>query len=248
LPAEARFGSERTAYASWAPSYTVASRLSACIAQRFALSEEVVTSLSSELHGRRWRAYTSRRRFTVVGRSTPAPGAPRNVLDRETAKPRPLPWRATSKPGAAWLPVSVRLPPKRKIDALLAACRAKKLVLPAPSRPASTRLEAFVTSLRLSSPRVATSGQIERWYLDHKARNEATARDYLATVRLWFKWLHTKGKITINPGSGRDDAQEILRKRRSFLMPKDARRLLNECSDLQLKFAWIAPARRTTEG
>lgn len=126
-----------------------------------------------------------------------------------------------------------------EIDAFLAACHAKSLA----ASTIETRkyvLEAFVSDIGLSSPRVATTLQIERWYLAHKERNAATARDYLATVRLWFKWLYNKGKITSNPAAAVAMPKKLLRKRRSFLMPKDARQVLinaSERGELDLLFA-----------
>ncbi|MBL9115490.1 MAG: tyrosine-type recombinase/integrase [Verrucomicrobiaceae bacterium] len=123
-----------------------------------------------------------------------------------------------------------------EIDAFLAACRNKSL---APSTIETRKyvLESFVDDLRLANPRLATPLQIERWYVERKERNAYTARDYLATVRLWFKWLYERGKIASNPAAAVVMPKKLLRKRRSFLMPKDARRLITDCEDLHLKFA-----------
>jgi integrase len=98
-------------------------------------------------------------------------------------------------------------------------------------------LQSFVAETRLESPRLASTALIERWFAQRRQVYERTARAYMSQVKAWFKWLHASGKITVDPAAAIVLPKKEQRGRREFLLPNEARRLLSQCSDLQLKFA-----------
>lgn len=123
-----------------------------------------------------------------------------------------------------------------EIDAFLTANKRDGLA----SSTRTTRmyvLQRFARETKLRSPKVATSSLIERWFADLRDRNEQTARDYLVTVKAWFGWLHASGKLLTDPSVKVKMPKKIMRRRRSFLLPDEARRLLDACVDPGLKFA-----------
>lgn len=70
-----------------------------------------------------------------------------------------------------------------------------------------------------------------------EAKRAHTAAYYLLTARLWFKWLVEHGRLPSNPASDVNTAKLPPRRRRTFLLPNQARRLPGACVNLDLKFA-----------
>lgn len=99
-------------------------------------------------------------------------------------------------------------------------------------------LKRFAKDLEAASPNNVTPSAVQKWFDTHKARHPRTACDYLQTVRLWFKWLKSRGKITSDPTDGIKLPKLKLRRRRSFLLPDQAKKLLKAAKDKPgLKFA-----------
>lgn len=98
-------------------------------------------------------------------------------------------------------------------------------------------LRAFVTSVEAASPRLITQGMIQRWYDGLAKENAYTAEAYLNQVKWWMDWLIERGKLTRNLAA--EIRTPILppRRRRMFMRPEQVRRLLDACTDPELKFA-----------
>lgn len=100
-------------------------------------------------------------------------------------------------------------------------------------------LRSFVTDLGASRPSQITRAAIDRWFAARRETSERTAADYLATAQLWLKWLHGEGRIALNPAAMVKRPKVVMRCRRAFLMPDQARALLDACEDEGLKFALL---------
>lgn len=98
-------------------------------------------------------------------------------------------------------------------------------------------LHAFVKAISASSPRLISQRMIQQWYDATAKVNAYTAEAYLNQVKWWMTWLVQKGKLTRNLAA--EIRTPILppRRRRLFMRPEQVRRLLDACSDPELKFA-----------
>lgn len=99
-------------------------------------------------------------------------------------------------------------------------------------------IRSFIEFLGVTNPRAFTRAMVESWFEHHRQRNPHTAWHYLQSVNGWFKWLVEKGKLPINPAAGVQPPKLPLRRRRHFLLPDQARKLLDACDGQPgLKFA-----------
>lgn len=105
----------------------------------------------------------------------------------------------------------------------------------------------FCTSVEAATPRHIGSAATQRWYDGHRTRSPHTAVAYLRQVRWWIDWLIERGKLTRDPTSAIKIPKLKMQARRRFLMPDEARSLLEACAtpntrwrkkeDLQVKEA-----------
>lgn len=99
-------------------------------------------------------------------------------------------------------------------------------------------LSSFVSFLDVDSPKLITSKGVQRWFDHHRKRNPHTAADYHQTVQLWLKWLIERGKLTTDVSAHVQIPKLPMRRRRKFLLPDQAMKLLDACSEnAGLKFA-----------
>ncbi len=103
-------------------------------------------------------------------------------------------------------------------------------------------LRQFAAHTAAVSPQLISRAAVEKWYNGQRAKSEHTAADYLATVKVWFKWLLDEGRLTQDQASLVKPPKKLpkklpMRMRRTFLMPDQARQLLEACDDPGLKFA-----------
>ena len=97
---------------------------------------------------------------------------------------------------------------------------------------------SFVDYLRADCPRRISQRGVQRWFDHHRDRNPHTAADYLQTVQLWFKWLVENGKLQSNVALNVRVPKLPMRRRRKFLLPQQALKLLDAADDNPgLKFA-----------
>lgn len=98
-------------------------------------------------------------------------------------------------------------------------------------------LKAFAATLKAPSPRLISRPSVQRWYDQLAASNPHTATAYLSIIRYWFKWLMESGRCTHNPATQIKVPKLKKRRRKSFLLPDQARKLLDAAKDPDLKFA-----------
>ena len=98
-------------------------------------------------------------------------------------------------------------------------------------------LRNFALETGAAMPRHIGAAACSRWFEARLARHEHTAVSYLNQVRWWFAWMLEQGIVTRDPTTGIKMPKLKMRQRKVFLMPADARRLLDECTDEGLKFA-----------
>lgn len=98
-------------------------------------------------------------------------------------------------------------------------------------------LKAFCTDTGALSPRTISRQALQRWFDARRDKNEHTAADYLQTVQLWFKWLAEEGRIATNYAALIKPPKLPMRVRRTFLLPEQARELIEACDDDGLRFA-----------
>ena len=98
-------------------------------------------------------------------------------------------------------------------------------------------LQGFCDEIEASTPRHIGPALCERWFEARRKKNEHTAVAYLNQVRWWFAWLMERGVVVRDPTAGIKVPKLKMRHRKVFLMPADARKLLEGCADVELKFA-----------
>jgi integrase len=98
-------------------------------------------------------------------------------------------------------------------------------------------LKGFALETGAASPRHIGPAACLRWFEARLQRHEHTAVSYLNQVRWWFGWLIERGIVARDPTSGITIPKLRMRQRKVFLMPTDARRLIDECDEPGLKFA-----------
>lgn len=125
---------------------------------------------------------------------------------------------------------------KAEIERYVAACLAEGLSK-ATMDSRKYVLQGFVDELEASTPRHIGVVACERWFAARMQKHEHTAVSYLNQVRWWFVWLIERGVVTRDPTAGIKVPKLKMRHRKVFLLPPDARRLLDACTDSDLKFA-----------
>lgn len=98
-------------------------------------------------------------------------------------------------------------------------------------------LRPFVAAMGAATPRGITRQAVLRWFEGRMARHPHTAAAYLNVVGWWFDWLVERGKLGVSPVAGIVVPKLPMQRRRRFLRPAEARRVLDECEDEGLKFA-----------
>lgn len=123
-----------------------------------------------------------------------------------------------------------------EIDAYIAARRSAGLS-DSTLRSADYVLRAFVAYLDVAHPAQITAAAVQRWFAYRRAEYEHTAVAYLARVKLWTRWLFDRGKLVADPAAEIAKPKLPRRVRRNFLLPDQARLLLDSCQSPGLKFA-----------
>ena len=98
-------------------------------------------------------------------------------------------------------------------------------------------LQSFVQALDVTTPQHISHVAIQKWLSKSLTKQAHTAVAYFAIISRWFRWLHSSGKLPINPAIGIKAPKLSMRVRRNFLLPDQARLLLKNCQDEGLKFA-----------
>ncbi len=98
-------------------------------------------------------------------------------------------------------------------------------------------LRAFVRDLKVSTPKAITRAAVASWLHKRTTANAHTAANYLHIIQYWTGWLMAEGKLVVDPAADLVAAKQKLRIRRTFLLPDQARALLDACEDPGLKFA-----------
>ncbi|WP_395739332.1 tyrosine-type recombinase/integrase [Prosthecobacter sp.] len=100
-------------------------------------------------------------------------------------------------------------------------------------------LKGFVEELGALTPRHIGALGCERWFAARMEKHAHTAVSYLNQVRWWFAWLMERGVVVRDPTAGIKVPKLKMRHRKVFLLPAEARRLIDECpeDDRDLKFA-----------
>lgn len=170
-------------------------------------------------------------------RWTPAPGAAQERVSLETSDWSEAIEKAKVyrlKEGAKARVVAEGC--AKEIERYLAALRKQGL-----SRETiSTRgyvLNGFAEKMHAATPRHLSSGAIQKWADEWWKHKPHTAAAYLNYVIWWLDWIVGQNRL------GRNVAREVvlpalpMRPRRGFLLPAEARKLLDACEDPSLKFA-----------
>lgn len=125
---------------------------------------------------------------------------------------------------------------KAEIDRYVAACLADGLS-GATMESRSYVLQGFVKEIGALTPRHIGTVACERWFAARLEKHEHTAVSYLNQVRWWFAWLIERGVVVRDPTAGIRVPKLKMRHRKVFLLPADARKLLEACEGKELKFA-----------
>ncbi len=87
------------------------------------------------------------------------------------------------------------------------------------------------------TPRHIAPTAAAAWFGARLALKEETAVAYLGIVRWWIEWLIEGGKLGQDPTSGIKAPPKNMQPRRKFLLPPQARTVIDDCADDHLKFA-----------
>lgn len=99
-------------------------------------------------------------------------------------------------------------------------------------------LHSLVAFLDARTPRNITYQGLQRWFEHHRKTNPHTAVAYLNIAHFWFQWLVAKGKMPSDITTSIKVPKLPMRRRRQFLLPKQAQKLLDAADDKPgLKFA-----------
>lgn len=98
-------------------------------------------------------------------------------------------------------------------------------------------LRPFIKEIAAPTPRAITKGMLQRWFDARWKEYPPTASAYLKIITWWFDWMKDRGKIPINPAKSVDVPQNLpMVRRRRFLKPKEARKVIDDCTEDSLKF------------
>jgi hypothetical protein len=99
-------------------------------------------------------------------------------------------------------------------------------------------LHSLVAFLDARTPRHITYQGLQRWFEHHRKTNPHTAVAYLNIAHFWFLWLVEKGKMPSDITTSIKVPKLPMRRRRQFLLPLQAQKLLDAADDKPgLKFA-----------
>lgn len=98
-------------------------------------------------------------------------------------------------------------------------------------------LREFARETGAAMPRHIGGAGVRLWFEERMKRHAHTAVSYLNQVRWWFGWMVEHGIVSRDPTCEIKVPKLKMRRRKIFLLPADARRLLDECDEPGLKFA-----------
>jgi site-specific recombinase XerC len=98
-------------------------------------------------------------------------------------------------------------------------------------------LSGLIDQLGVRSPTSITRSSLQRWFDALKERNPHTAVAYLNIARFWMKWLVKTGRINRDLTKDVEVPRLPMRQRRNFLLPKQARLLIDSADNRDMKFA-----------
>ena len=102
-------------------------------------------------------------------------------------------------------------------------------------------LRPFVAAVKAGTPHDITPSAVQSWFDGRWKEYEHTAVAYLNVVSWWLEWLVDRRKLAGNPAKGVVVPQKLpMQRRRRFLKPKEARKVLDDCEDPKLKFALLS--------
>lgn len=98
-------------------------------------------------------------------------------------------------------------------------------------------LNPFIIAIGVPTPREITLKALQDWFDDRWDDNPHTAVAYLTVVSWWLAWMVERGKIPMNHAESVHIPQKLpMQRRRRFLKPAEARKVIDECEDPELKF------------
>lgn len=98
-------------------------------------------------------------------------------------------------------------------------------------------LSGAVADMGVESPRYLTRAAVARWFEARLQDHAHTAVAYLNVLHYWLKWLVDNGRLSSDVTADIRRPKLAMQVRKTFLLPDDARRLIAECTDLDVKFA-----------
>ncbi len=98
-------------------------------------------------------------------------------------------------------------------------------------------LTSLIEHLGVKSPTSITRSALQRWFDKHRERNPHTAVSYLNIARFWMKWLVKTGRINRDLTKDVEIPRLPMRQRRNFLLPNQAKLLLEAAETRDMKFA-----------
>lgn len=98
-------------------------------------------------------------------------------------------------------------------------------------------LTSLITQLGARSPTAISRAMLQRWFDKNCERNAHTAVAYLNIARFWMKWLVKTGRINRDLTKDVEIPRLRMRQRRHFLLPKQAKLLLDAAQTRDMKFA-----------
>jgi integrase len=98
-----------------------------------------------------------------------------------------------------------------------------------------TRLQAFFRDWHIKHPTEITSSKITQWMDGHWKRNQDTGNSYRASLARFTRWLKDHGHISTDPCEGIPRRKAKMRVRRRFLSREECRKMLDLCTDPDLK-------------
>jgi integrase len=97
-------------------------------------------------------------------------------------------------------------------------------------------LRSFAAATAAQTPRHITPGACAVWFAHHLKAKPQTAIAYLRQVRWWLAWLIEQNKLGTDPTADITPPRIRPQPRRLFLLPDEARAVLDTCTDPSLKF------------
>lgn len=98
-----------------------------------------------------------------------------------------------------------------------------------------TRLNAFFRDWKIKHPTDISPAKVTQWMDLHWARNQDTGNSYRASLARFTKWLREHGHISTDPCEGIPRRKAKMRVRKRFLSRDECRRILDFCTDPDLR-------------